>query len=122
MDIITPEQREWLKKIAGLVKPGESLIPPDRTYRQQLSHYQAQTVQMGLCKLHGLRHAYAQRRYRELTTEFDQNKRGLISPIEGGKLYKDMTAYEKTLDRKARQIISRLLGHSRINVVKIYLG
>ena len=122
LDIITPEQREWLKKIAGLVKPGESLIPPDRTYRQQLSHYQAQTVQMGLCKLHGLRHAYAQRRYRELTTEFDQNKRGLISPIEGGKLYKDMTAYEKTLDRKARQIISRLLGHSRINVVKIYLG
>lgn len=26
---------------------------------------------MGVCKLHGLRHAYAQRRYTELTKEFD---------------------------------------------------
>ena len=121
LDINTPAQHEWLNKIARLVKPGESLIPADGTYRQQLSHYQAQTAQMGLSKLHGLRHAYAQRRYRELTTEFHRNKVGLISPIEGGKLYKAMTAYEKTLDRKARQIISRELGHSRINITKIYL-
>lgn len=122
LQVTTLAQREWLNKISMLVKSGESLIPSDKTYRQQLSHYQAQTVQMGLSKLHGLRHAYAQRRYRELTTEFDRKKLGLISPIEGGKNYRAMTAYEKTLDRKARQIISRELGHSRVNIVKIYCG
>ena len=122
LDITNPAQQEWLNKIARLVQPGESLIPPERTYKQQLSRYQAQTAQMGLSKLHGLRHAYAQQRYRELTKAFDKNNRGLISPIEGGTLYKDMTAYEKSLDRKARQIITRQLGHSRIAIVKIYIG
>ena len=122
LDITNPAQQEWLNKIALLVQPGESLIPSDKTYKQQLSRYQTQTAQMGLSKLHGLRHAYAQQRYRELTTAFDRNNRGLISPIEGGKLYKDMTAYEKSLDRKARQIITRQLGHSRIAIVKIYIG
>ena len=122
LTITNPAQREWLNKIALLVKPGESLIPSDRTYKQHLSHYQAQTARMGVCKLHGLRHAYAQRRYRELTIKFDRGKRGLISPIEGGKHFKAMTAYEKSIDRKARQIISRELGHSRINIIKIYCG
>lgn len=122
LNITNNAQQEWLNKIAGLVKHGESLIPSERSYRQQLSRYQAKTEQMGLSKLHGLRHAYAQRRYRELTIEFDRNKLGLLCPIEGGKTYKTMTAYEKTLDRKARQIISRELGHSRINIVKIYIG
>lgn len=121
LEITNSEQQKWLDKIARLVNPGESLIPSNRTYKQHLSHYQKQTSQMGLHKLHGLRHAYAQRRYRELTTYFDKNQRGLISPIEGGKLYKDMTAYEKYLDNKARQIISHDLGHCRKNITRIYL-
>ena len=122
LHITNPAQQAWLDKIAQSIKPGESLIPSDKTYKQQLSQYQAQTAKMGLCKLHGLRHAYAQRRYRELTSAFDSKKHGLISPIEGGKVYKTMTAYEKTWDRKARQMISRELGHSRIQITKIYLG
>lgn len=92
---------------------------------QAFSHRDATLLimrEMGLSKLHGLRHAYAQRRYRELTTEFDRNKMGLISPIEGGKCHKALTAHEKMLDRKARQIISRELGHSRINITRIYLS
>ena len=122
LEITNSAQQQWLDKVARLVNPGESLIPSSRTYKQHLSHYQKQTAQMGLHKLHGLRHAYAQRRYRELTTYFDKNQRGLISPIEGGKSYKNMTSYEKHLDNKARQIISIELGHCRKNITKIYCG
>ena len=122
IDITNHEQREWLLKAIQQVPSDQSLIPKERTYKQHLSHYQLQTKQIGISKCHGLRHAYAQRRYRELTTYFDHNNRGLISPIEGGKLYKAMTVYEKALGRKARKITSRELGHSRINITKIYLA
>ena len=122
LEITNPIQQQWLDKVSQLVKPGESLIPTQRSYKQHLSHYQKQTAHMGLHKLHGLRHAYAQRRYRELTTAFDKNQHGLVSPIEGGKQYKEMTAYEKYLDNKARKIISLELGHCRRSITKIYCG
>lgn len=44
-----------------------SLIPSHRNYRQQLRIYEGQTIRAGLSRMHGLRHAYAQRRYEELT-------------------------------------------------------
>ena len=122
LQITNSEQRHWLAQVSTLVKSGESLIPSHRTYKQHLSHYQTQIKQMHVCKLHGLRHAYAQRRYRELTIAFDSKKLGLLCQIEGGKNLKSMTSYEKMLDRKARQIISRELGHVRTNITKIYLG
>lgn len=120
--ITSEEQRLWLEKVSRLVASGESLIPKEWTYKQHLSHYQTQTSAMGVCKLHGLRHAYAQRRYQELTQSFDHKGEGMISPIEGGKKYAEMTVAEKAMDRKARQIISRELGHSRIAITKIYCG
>lgn len=122
LTITSIAQRQWLDKVAKLIEPGESLIPRDRTYKQHLSHYQAQTKQMGVSKLHGLRHAYAQRRYRELTQLFDKNKQGLICSIEGGKKFQEMNDVEKAMDRRARQIISRELGHSRITITSIYCG
>ena len=72
--------------------------------------------------LHGLRHAYAQRRYQELTTYFDNDKKGLLAPIAGGKPYKELSLIEKDWDRRARHIIVRELGHSRLNITKIYLA
>ena len=120
--ITNDTQREWLNKVAKLVQPRESLIPPDKTYKQHLSRYQIQSKLMGVCKLHGLRHAYAQRRYKELTQLFDKNKQGLLCPLEGGKKYKEMSFLEKNMDRRARHIISRELGHSRIQITSIYLG
>ncbi|HBI22207.1 MAG TPA: integrase, partial [Legionella sp.] len=115
-------QRQWLDKVALFVSPGESLIPRDRSYKQHLSHYQAQAKLMGVCKLHGLRHAYAQRRYMELTRLDDPNGQGFICPIDGGKRFRAMTDEEKMIDRRARLSISQELGHSRINIVKIYIG
>ena len=77
---------------------------------------------MGLSKLHGLRHAYAQNRYYELTKSFDRFKKGWLCPIAGGPNTKSLNTYQKRIDRKVRQIISLELGHSRIAITKIYCG
>ncbi len=119
---INDEQRKWLIKANKQVPAGQSLIPNDRTYKQHLSHYQLQTKQMGINKCHGLRHAYAQRRYHELTKQFDPNKIGLLPPIQGGKASNLLSNIEKAIDLRARGIISLEMGHSRISIVKIYCG
>lgn len=116
------EQRTWLEKVSQLVNPGCSLIPPNKSYKEQVNHYKTVTSQMGLSNLHGLRHAYAQKRYHELTRYFDEQGKGLVSPIAGGKSYKELSTVEREWDRKARHIIVRELGHSRLNITKIYLG
>jgi hypothetical protein len=64
--IRTAEQRTVLDRAHRLAGKG-SLIPADRTYIQQLKLYERQTARAGLPRLHGLRHAYAQQRYQELT-------------------------------------------------------
>ena len=73
--IRTQEQRallEQAKQLAGL----GSLIPGGRQYIEQLRIYERHTANAGLSKMHGLRHAYAQQRYLELT--------GWPSPHAGG--------------------------------------
>lgn len=122
LDITSAEQRQWLLKAIQQVPKGHSLIPKERTYKQHLSHYQTQTKQMGVSKCHGLRHAYAQRRYHELTKSFDSNGEGLVCPIDGGKPSKQLKDHERAWDRKAREIISRDLGHSRLAITRIYLA
>jgi integrase len=122
IDITNDVQRQWLDKVVRLVPPGHSLIPRDRSYKQHLHHYEAQAKLMGVSKLHGLRHAYAQRRYKELTRLFDPNGEGFDCSMNGGKQYKAMSVEEKMIDRQARQIISKELGHSRTSITKIYCG
>jgi integrase len=122
IEITNQAQHQWLQRASKLVPEGLSLIPKERTYKQHLSHYQVQTKRMGINNCHGLRHSYAQQRYHELTKQFDPKHKGLLYPIEGGTPTKKLTAIEKKIDIKARQIISRLLGHSRIGTVKIYIG
>jgi len=111
--ILTEEQRYWLdkaKEIAG--KFGNSLIPPDKNYIQHRYLYDKQVQHAGLKNLHGLRHAYAQRRYKELT--------GWEAPINGGPTSKQLTPEQKEIDYQARILISELLGHSRVVIVKNY--
>ncbi|OJY38303.1 MAG: integrase [Legionella sp. 40-6] len=122
LNITNEAQRQWLTKVSQQVKTGESLIPSNKTYKQHLSHYEEQAKIMGVNKLHGLRHAYAQRRYRELTQLFDPKNQGMLCPFEGGKKFKDMNPIEKAMDRKARQMISLELGHSRLSITRIYCG
>ena len=111
--IRTTEQREVLDRAHRLVGRG-SLIPADRNYVQQLRVYEGHTARAGLSKLHGLRHAYAQQRYLELT--------GRPCPAAGGSESGVLTPEEKAQDKEARLTISRELGHERKGVTAIYCG
>jgi len=111
--ILTQGQRTVLDRANRLAGTG-SLIPPQKNYIQQLRTYERHTTQAGLSKLHGLRHAYAQARYRELT--------GWACPAAGGPASTTLSADQRRLDHQARLTISRNLGHARKQISAVYLG
>jgi len=108
----TEAQREVLGRAHRLAGRG-SLIPGERSYREQLRAYERHTANAGLSKLHGLRHAYAQRRYEELT--------GWPAPAAGGPSRSVLTAEQHAVDRTARLTISQELGHEREEIAALYL-
>jgi len=111
--IRTDDQRRLLEEVRNLAKGG-ALIPPDRNYVEQLHRYERQLRIAGREKLHGLRHAYAQRRYEQLT--------GWKAPAAGGPAAKSLNDDQRALDKGARLTISRELGHSREQISAVYLG
>lgn len=111
--IRTQDQRACLERAKELAGKG-SLIPSRKTYVQQLRLYEGQCIRAGLSRMHGLRHAYAQRRYQELT--------GIKAPIAGGPNRSDLSCDERALDKKARAVISAELGHNREAITVVYLG
>jgi hypothetical protein len=111
--IRSDEQREVLNRAHKLAGKG-SLIPSHRNYRQQLRIYEGHTIRAGLSRLHGLRHAYAQRRYQELT--------GWSCLAAGGPSSRSLAPKQRVLDQDVRLTISRELGHERTGVLKIYIG
>ena len=111
--IRTDYQREVLNRAHQLAGRG-SLIPSHLMYVQQMRRYEKQTQKVGLCKMHGLRHAYAQTRYQELT--------GWPAPANGGPASKQLTSEQKQVDLKARLIISKEMGHTREQITATYLG
>ena len=109
--ITTDAQREVLADALVLAGDG-SLIPHERTYKDHISKFEHETAAIGLGQTHGLRHMYAQNRYRELT-DFD-------CPAISG--IRNLSEVEKASDLLARQQISNELGHNRLSVTGIYLG
>ena len=109
----TAAQREVLDRAHRLAGRG-SLIPAELNYRQQLRVYERHTANAGLSKLHGLRHAYTQGRYEELT--------GWKAPAAGGPTSRSLTREQRVVDREARLVISRELGHEREQITTMYLG
>ena len=107
------EQRRLFEEVRHLAKGG-SLIPPYLNYVQQLHRYERQLRNAGLSKLHGLRHAYAQQRYFELT--------GWKAPVAGGPTSKQLNPEQRALDFEARVIVSRELGHARAEISAMYCG
>lgn len=91
-----------------------SLIPPTLSYVQHLKRYEKACQLANLSKLHGLRHAYAQTRYKEIT--------GWDSPASGGPTSKELSPEQKHLDLHARLTISEELGHHRESITAVYLG
>jgi hypothetical protein len=112
--IRTPEQRQLLEEAKALAK-GKSLVAPAyATYRDYLHHFRQECRRAGIHGVHGHRHRYAQRRYHELT--------GRECPARGGPTSKQLTKKEKAIDRKARETISREMGHGREAITAVYLG
>lgn len=109
----TEGQREVLDRARDLAGSG-SLIPSHRSYVQHLRVYEGSTLRAGLSKLHGLRHAYAQERYEELT--------GWKCPVMDGLDRKSLSQEQRERDRRARLVISKELGHEREQVTAVYLG
>lgn len=113
--IKTSEQRYWLEQAKKLVgSANNSLIPNDKKYITQRHLYDKQVGRAGLRNLHGLRHAYAQTRYKELT--------GWEAPINGGLNSKQLTQGQKKIDYEARMTLTGELGHSREQITVNYLG
>ena len=106
-------QRAVLNEAKALAGAG-SLIPTEMKYVDQLNRFKAQTARAGIDHVHGLRHAYAQRRYEELT--------GWKAPAAGGPSSKQLSPEQKAVDRELRLIISRELGHEREQITAVYLG
>jgi integrase len=111
--ILRQDQRAVLDRAHRLAGSG-SLIPSQKNYIQQLRTYERHTTQSGLSKLHGLRHAYAQARFKQLT--------GWACPAAGGPTAASLSADQRKLDLQARLIISRELGHAREQISAVYLG
>jgi integrase len=109
----TQRQRIVLDRARRLAGFG-SLIPSHRNYVRQLRLYEGNTLRAGLSRMHGLRHAYAQNRYMELT--------GWRAPVNRGPDSKRLSPEQREIDREARLAISRELGHERSAVTTAYLG
>jgi hypothetical protein len=109
----TPEQRQLVDDCHRLAGSG-SLIPADRSYIEQRRVYERHAARAGLSKLHGLRHAYAQARYRELA--------GFDAPACGGPTSRELGLEQRELDSRARIQVSRELGHEREQITAVYLG
>ena len=107
------EQRELLDRAKVLAGTG-SLIPREKSYINHLRVYKRQVAAAGFDHLHGLRHAYAQERYEQLT--------GRAAPAAGGKSWKDLTPQEKVEDSRVRMTISEELGHGRREILSVYCG
>lgn len=91
-----------------------SMIPQDLKYGTYLRRFRRACERAGVRNMHGLRHGYAQRRYRNLA--------GFEVPLLGGPQRAKFTERQAMLDWLARMTVSRELGHERLEVTNTYLG
>lgn len=111
--ISNENQRNELRNAYALaVKNGGSMIPKEKSYKAHKSNFEAVTHALGVGQTHGLRHGYAQTRYRELM--------GFDCPVVCRSRL--LSADEQVKDKEIRMLISEELGHSRINITSVYLG
>jgi site-specific recombinase XerD len=114
--VLTQSQRDLLNEIQRFCAENDckSLIPKESTYKQQLKTYEYQTDRAEIHKNHGLRHAYAQQRYLDLT--------GRECPKNGGLTSRQLSPEDRKIDYESRLQISEELGHSREAITAVYLG
>lgn len=107
------KQRDLLDELRTFV--GERCLVPEGVksvvYRRQLDR---RTWAAGIHDKHKHRHWYAQWRYKALT--------GRDCTAAGGRPFEQMTTAERRADYRARQTITRELGHERRSITDAYLG
>ena len=111
--VLADAQRKLLDE-ARTLTGGGALIPPGRNYAEQKRVYEDETRAAGFDRMHGLRHAYALRRYEALT--------GWKAPAAGGPASGTLTGVRRRIDRAARLTVAAELGHSRREISRTYLG
>jgi hypothetical protein len=119
--ILSEKQRIFLNEVHKIVGKNASLIPKDITNKEQINCYVSQVRRAGMKNLHGLRHAYAQERYFVLTNQLTGGK-GWNCPFKNGKAKAHLTKHERSIDSRARIMLSQELGHSRRAITKTYIG
>lgn len=115
--IIDDVQREALEEAKKIIRSQTSHIGnPEKKLHQNMRRIQYLMTKHGITKngkgvtLHGLRHSYANRRFKKLS--------GTVSPVQGGSLQSFMSEEGK----RYRLIISGELGHARIQITGSYIG
>lgn len=111
--VISCEQRDLIDRIHAVAGQG-SLIPEEFSLRTWKKQYEYLLSKLTLRNLHGLRHGYAQRRYRDLA--------GWDSVFAGGPKRKELNLEQRGIDEQARLRVSEELGHNRIDITDVYLG
>lgn len=112
--IRTEEQRAWLEEAKKLARYKEnSLIPANTSYKTYRHRFNQACKRAGINNRHGLRHLYAQRRYKELT--------GWEPPVKGGLHPRQMNQEQKWQDHAARLQVSTELLHSRKDILRNYI-
>lgn len=111
--VTKPEQIQALREAAAAQGNGKNLIPGNKSWVQHYNHnrYVLGRYQNLIDKQHDLRAGYACQRYKELT--------GHEAPVcrSAGD-----SGPDKQADKDAREIISKELGHNRIDVTNSYIG
>jgi len=113
--IHTAEARYWLNQ-SKLLAPNRtsSLIGEGKTFKSAKNLYDKQVQRAGIKNPHGLRHKFAQERYKILT--------GWEATANGGPTKRELSASQLKIDAEARMSISEELGHSRVAITNTYLG
>lgn len=124
LPIKTNEQLQALKNAAQF-QVGQSMIPVEQSY-VECRKKAYQEIAKTTVNFHGERHYYAHNRYFELTgfecpVKSNINKRSTFYLEMSEKLGISLRE-AKSIDKNAREILSKELGHHRINITNAYLG
>jgi len=120
---ISQEARQAIEYARSIVGK-ESMIPRQMKDKQWESYgYRELKKAIGTTKMHGLRHAYAQQRYQDLT---GYKPRVQCSSLEEFKRQAKEKAGDnwQELDKQARGVLKAEMGHGpdRDNVISQYIG
>jgi len=114
-------QREVLERAKFMAQHNKKgiLSLPGKRLDQSKAHFYYQMRRFGITQkqlgvtAHGLRHQYAARRYQQVA--------GFGAPV-GPNAPQQITAHIREADLRAREVVSRQLGHSRIDIPRSYVG